>query len=208
MEFRQYLAGLEDGIYTNVAYAPDGTVIGVRRRTVEGTTITENSSDMDDGIETGLHYSPTKACYYVTAQAKAGHSATFGAIALYKGAYTRETAPKYQPKGYVAELMECMSYLKYVELNRPMVATTSTGFAMDIPLSVPVRITPTVTMVTAPAWIRCNGKHLTLTTVSVSSVAKKCSGLFAQFETDPVPANDGSAAFLSGIKLEINAEIV
>lgn len=40
----------------------------------------------------------------------AGGSVTVRWVALYEGAYTAETLPAYQPKGYAAELLACQQY--------------------------------------------------------------------------------------------------
>lgn len=44
-------------------------------------------------------------------------SRTFKWIALYEGEYTAETLPEYQPKGYGAELAECLYYFERIKAN-------------------------------------------------------------------------------------------
>ena len=67
--------------------------------------------------------------------------------ALYEGEYTAETLPPYVPKGYAAELAECLRYYQRIKGN----AQTFAGYAMggvayaSIPLTQAMRIAPTVT---------------------------------------------------------------
>lgn len=67
--------------------------------------------------------------------------------ALYEGAYTAQTLPEYQPKGYAHELMECMRYYqRYTgtchyngDVNGP---ATKIYFAVPVPIK--PRITPSL----------------------------------------------------------------
>lgn len=58
-------------------------------------------------------------------------------IALYEGEYTKETLPKHRPKGYAAELMECMRYYQ--------IRSTNDVAAVD--LRPTMRAVPTITKV-------------------------------------------------------------
>ena len=79
--------------------------------------------------------------------------------ALYEGEYTSETLPEYQPKGYAAELMECMRYYQRSYVSTPVdagtnacvyhVAASAYGAGTHL-FPVEMRITPTVTLY-APA---------------------------------------------------------
>lgn len=67
--------------------------------------------------------------------------------ALYEGEYTAETLPPYVPKGYAAELAECLRYYRKIKAN----SETFSGYAANgmayafIPLTQAMRIAPTVT---------------------------------------------------------------
>lgn len=67
--------------------------------------------------------------------------------ALYEGEYTAETLPPYVPKGYAAELAECLRYYRKIKANNE----TFAGYAANgvayafIPLTQAMRIAPTVT---------------------------------------------------------------
>ena len=78
-----------------------------------------------------------------------GSTGTAAAVrwaALYEGEYTAETLPPYVPKGYAAELAECLRYYRKIKAN----AQTFAGYAANgvayavIPLQT-MRIAPTVT---------------------------------------------------------------
>ena len=67
--------------------------------------------------------------------------------ALYEGEYTAETLPPYVPKGYAAELAECLRYYQRIKGNAQTFAGYATGgvaYAF-IPLTQAMRIAPTVT---------------------------------------------------------------
>lgn len=72
--------------------------------------------------------------------------------ALYDGEYTAENMPKYQPKGYAAELLECMRYYYRNwngEMKDELYDTAYCPFsAMGIPISfpIPMRSKPKVTL--------------------------------------------------------------
>ena len=75
---------------------------------------------LDDGtliVETGVPADKTRKTYFGFDVSAAGvvyvgikTAGTFKWAALYEGEYTAETLPPYIPKGYVAELAECMFY--------------------------------------------------------------------------------------------------
>lgn len=72
---------------------------------------------------------------------------TVKCMALYEGEYTAETLPPYVPKGYAAELAECLRYYRKIKANNE----TFAGYAANgvayafIPLTQAMRIAPTVT---------------------------------------------------------------
>lgn len=65
--------------------------------------------------------------------------------ALYEGAYTVDTLPEYQCKGYAAELAECQQYYQIVPklTHIPGVANSATSFGAKYQIQ-PMRIAPTV----------------------------------------------------------------
>lgn len=75
-----------------------------------------------------------------------GTAAVVRWAALYEGEYTAETLPPYVPKGYAAELAECLRYYRKIKSNNE----TFAGYAANgvayafIPLQT-MRIAPTVT---------------------------------------------------------------
>lgn len=75
-----------------------------------------------------------------------GTAAVVRWAALYEGEYTAETLPPYVPKGYAAELAECLRYYRKIKSNNE----TFAGYAANgmayafIPLQT-MRVAPTVT---------------------------------------------------------------
>lgn len=78
---------------------------------------------------------------------RTGTAAVVRWAALYEGEYTAETLPPYVPKGYAAELAECLRYYRKIKSNNE----TFAGYAANgmayafIPLTQAMRIAPTVT---------------------------------------------------------------
>lgn len=75
-----------------------------------------------------------------------GTAAVVRWAALYEGEYTAETLPPYVPKGYAAELAECLRYYRRIKAdNETFAGYASNGVAYAfIPLQT-MRIAPTVT---------------------------------------------------------------
>ncbi|MFQ9063372.1 MAG: hypothetical protein ACLR5X_18155 [Oscillospiraceae bacterium] len=76
-----------------------------------------------------------------------GTAAVVRWAALYEGEYTAETLPPYVPKGYAAELAECLRYYRKIKGDTQTFAgyaTSGVAYAF-IPLTQAMRIAPTVT---------------------------------------------------------------
>lgn len=110
--------------------------------------------------------------------------------ALYEGEYTVETLPTYVPKGYAAEMLECQRYFvafrtagtNGLVLANGYVANTTTA-RVAIPLSVPMRITPTVMSLNAHFRGQANSTSFDITNVSVLANARK--QIVLQFNLTP-----------------------
>lgn len=79
--------------------------------------------------------------------------------ALYEGSYTADTLPAYVPKGYAAELAECLRNCKKLSaygMYRASIINTNTIEIM-IPLSVPMRIKPSIASGTMQIWTTASG---------------------------------------------------
>lgn len=77
-----------------------------------------------------------------------GTAAVVRWAALYEGEYTAETLPPYVPKGYAAELAECLRYYRKIKGDTQTFAgyaTSGVAYAF-IPLTQAMRIAPTVTV--------------------------------------------------------------
>lgn len=77
-----------------------------------------------------------------------GTAAVVRWAALYEGEYTAETVPPYVPKGYAAELAECLRYYRKIKANNEtFFGYVANGVAYAfIPLAQAMRIAPTVTV--------------------------------------------------------------
>ena len=66
--------------------------------------------------------------------------------ALYEGTYTQGTMPEHRPKGYGAELAECLRYCQVISQNtayRAFVVSANT-VQTTFPLGVPMRVKPSI----------------------------------------------------------------
>lgn len=79
---------------------------------------------------------------------RTGTAAVVRWAALYEGEYTAETLPPYVPKGYAAELAECLRYYRKIKADtQTFVGYAASGNAYAfIPLAQAMRIAPTVTV--------------------------------------------------------------
>lgn len=73
----------------------------------------------------------------------AGSTLSVEWAALYEGAYTADTLPPYVPKGYAAELAECMRYYRKIKIGS---IGKGNYIGLAIPLSPQMRINPTATL--------------------------------------------------------------
>lgn len=88
----------------------------------------------------------TMAMLYYPGYSSAGGSSLLKWAALYEGEYTAETLPEYVPKGYAAELAECMRYYQrrdyVITRSQPINDTIVSGFDFMMPM----RTNPTITI--------------------------------------------------------------
>lgn len=125
---------------------------------------------------------------------------TIARVALYEGEYTADNLPPYVPKGYAAELAECMRYYQHFSAFSAAPAfgagyVHSTTIArMGIVLDVPMRTTPTVNITALSDWrLICAGAACVPTGVSVGTSIdgnKNVKLLSLQFETTGLTANN------------------
>lgn len=133
----QYVSGLElDKIYTFAIGTSDGNTYCV--------TATPRGGVWQYGI--GISYDSSENVPYVAINQDRPNVVW---AALYEGEYTADTLPTYVPKGYGAELAECMRYYQKFDFDLSKIGVNATkGYPERIPvrLSVPMRIVPTVTL--------------------------------------------------------------
>lgn len=109
-----YLTVTGQGIWQNVPNV-GGKVYTLAGKKTDGT-IYICSGKFENGVAT-----PDGELVFNFA-ATGYHSVMIGAgdwlwVALYEGEYTFDTLPEYQPKGYTAELLECMQYFGVIKMS-------------------------------------------------------------------------------------------
>lgn len=94
--------------------------------------------------------------------------------AVYPGSYTVDTLPPYVSKGYATEYLECSRYYRnYVGRFTPVTFTATDNARMTVHTPVPMRTTPTATLVNADNIIVNTGgswKVLSVTSAAVDSM--------------------------------------
>lgn len=133
----QYIEGLTEGAtYTFAAQFTDGVEVASFNYPANNAKGHLMLSKADNGCAQATIYA---------------NDATVQWAALYEGSYTAETLPPYVPKRYAAELLECQRYF-YIPPNGGGAisyvgySNSATNARITIPLPVPMRATPSITI--------------------------------------------------------------
>lgn len=119
---------------------------------------------------------------------------------LYEGAYTADTLPAYQPKGYAAELAECQRYYVYINSGAWMTGfyKIGEGLCVEIPTAGNIRINnPTVILDNPKAFTGTGWNNLKVMSVSVNRHATKI--VFNFVDQSAAQASYGDALIVYGI---------
>lgn len=129
----QYIVGLDkDTTYTFAVKNTNGDILTITAKPSENKNIYYGLNIFyDENIGVGVR------CWH--------HALTENLVwaCLYEGSYTIDTLPPYVPKGYGAELAECMRY--YQKHDHVGLTCRNNGFA-SVPLPIEMRINPTITI--------------------------------------------------------------
>lgn len=129
--------------------------------------------------------------------------------ALYEGEYTVETLPEYQPKGYGAELAECLCYFE--RQNAIDVHTIGTSYYAGSNTILrttimyhPKRIAPTVTLNFSNSGVLINGSYGTISRVTSFDSSKTMSVI--TFETSAGTTGMPAVVYAIGY-IDISADL-
>lgn len=145
----------QDDVYTVACKLHDGTILC-------GTvTITDNEYDKAfttaGGTTARFYYSTNKFLFMVAPN----DELNIEWVAIYKGEYTADTLPEYQPRGYIVELTICQYYFRVVRNASGYVSASNAYIFAPYYM----RISPTATVVDIGS-VRTQGKSVTPTSVS------------------------------------------
>jgi hypothetical protein len=161
-DFTQFVA--QTGIGGNhgtQAYAGDrwildsGTVTGDAREdgngytnvTLNGTIRQSVANAPDVGTAAIEMVSGTAQIFYADGQITiTSNGGVIKNVALYDGNFNADNQPKYQPKGYGAELAECMRYYQSIAVNSNLYLANTNDFRCNCLYSVRMRILPTISI--------------------------------------------------------------
>lgn len=127
-----------------------------------------------------------------------GYNRTFRWAALYEGAYTADTLPKYRPKGYGVELAECQRYFKVY--HNPCVPCGNSSAGTKISGYIPggMRVNPTISLTNMYLFISA-GSYLAIDSATAMS---EDSGIIVTFNlASTVSANTSGIAAGGSITL-------
>lgn len=79
-----------------------------------GETIITKSTTTSNNIQIIVAYGASNTLFNVIIRNNSSGATTLKNCALYEGEYTAETLPECQPKGYAAELAECLRYFERI----------------------------------------------------------------------------------------------
>ncbi|MGN1003092.1 MAG: hypothetical protein ACI4PC_10025 [Oscillospiraceae bacterium] len=139
---------------------------------------------------------------------KGSISASISWAALYEGTYTADTLPPYVPKGYAAELAECMRYYQRFDASLATLrnyAVCSTSVSVLLPLYTPMRIAPSYCGDTTGRYVRIVGGSTTPTTVTYSSCSASASVVSIILTPETAMAN--SAGWVDSMTFALSADL-
>lgn len=133
--------------------------------------------------------------------------------ALYEGEYTADNLPPYVPKGYAAELMECLRYYQKSPQILHCVASSSGGgknLYVTLPVFSEMRCTPTV-VIERINWVggqgyEIPGDNLPEYTLNVYSGDKRTMFVHFVFSTPPIQTSGAQTMYI-GLRYNLNAEL-
>ena len=134
---------------TAAAKFSDGTLVIVSGVVNLSTSWHWLPSPVVNGCQIGLADGTSDGIPYVRIGNEYGKTLVWAA--LYEGAYDASTLPAYQPKGYAAELAECMRYYQIIPEQTSCAFSTSaqSGKYFSSSINFPqMRITPTISLKT------------------------------------------------------------
>lgn len=193
-------------------YIPVGTPVTLAMKHTNGNislaTTTISTSGDGYAIDGGNFWisGDDSGCNRVCLVPRAGTTWNIEWVALYEGEYTADTLPEYQPKGYAAEMMECMRYYRNFTDTDMMVTglvISSTLLRFVLPLVMPMRVAPTV-IYNGMTWLRAGGTNVSNPSTSLDSTYYRGSQIELNIKqpTNSVPYNNACVAqFSNGFAL-------
>ena len=146
--FIQKIEGLEGKTLTAAVCLEDGSIYTATStipvEVSETTTLNSVLLPFSDSYLSLVVEENTLLTYYQL-KIGGGQQITCKWAALYEGEYTVETLPKYRPKGYANELIECQRYYQ-TNTIRYAVFLARINTIQGFKYPVPMRITPTITI--------------------------------------------------------------
>lgn len=138
----------------------------------EAVSFTMSLAGSGKTLPCGLTVYSTGSYHVLIRNVNGGSPVTIQRVALYEGSYTAETLPAYVPKGYAAELVECMRY--YQKVYRVYGSGVGNVSREAIILPMPMRITPTVS--TFSEWAGSSGAGYAVQGISTTYIDVQYTG--------------------------------
>lgn len=141
---------LKAGTYTLAFHLSDGTTLGYVFKFDGSSTLNAINGSWSE--TTGAYvnyYKHSTGVVRVQIVVAEGYTKIVEWAALYEGSYDASTLPAYQPKGYAAELAECLRYYQVIPYDLSIFnVSTDSDYPSRYPILFPqlMRITPTATL--------------------------------------------------------------
>lgn len=127
---------------------------------------------------------------------------------LYEGSYTADTLPPYVPKGYAAELAECMRYYKAIKSTAGAYGTTidaQTGGFVTIDTGIAMYRTPSIILLNELGYLKAGGASYRVTELAINSYDGSMATLKVTCGNSTVPT--GNACVLVNTYLAMSADL-
>lgn len=186
-----------------VASANETTSVHIIQRLPKGTWDKENKTYTGawcDGegnitVTNGIFFG-TSAEAYDTFECVVPTGSTVAWIAAYEGTYTKDTLPKYIPKGYATELMECKRYYQVIYNNGTdpsffgYTGSNNQRLYFSYTLPIEMRVAPTITIKDGTYKIVSNGSLYSLSSSYLNTLYSTPHSVSLYFDTTGSPTFD------------------
>lgn len=197
---------VEGKTYTGVFCFSGGTISHGSAVCTSGVVnLTEDVNNIYMQIAPSTEYDAFRICV------KPGVNARIKWVALYEGEYTAKNLPKYQPKGYSAEFIECSRYFINCGEAYSLAGYTSTSGTtayFNFPTPVEMRAKPTLGHVGGNDYfaVRSDGTHKIVQFSACNMLNRNPNNIAISCPTE-LPAKSACTLYYDGADMFLSADL-